>query len=156
MSLNKLILYTTISILTAMTGILSPAHAQTAGDKASIEDIRKETRDLLTAFRSYTIQQQDEAIRKAKAALDRLDQRIDELETRIDNEWDKMNEAVREKTRSNLKLLRKQRVKVAEWYGSLKSSTADAWDHLRDGFSNAYKAFYDSWEKAEEEFDAKR
>ena len=111
---------------------------------------------MLTAFRSYTIQQQDEAIRKAKAALDRLDQRIDELETRIDNKWDKMNEAVREKTRSNLKLLRKQRVKVAEWYGSLKSSTADAWDHLRDGFSNAYKAFYDSWEKAEEEFDAKR
>jgi len=63
-----------------------------------------------------------------------------------------MNKAAREKARDSLKALHKQRTKVAEWYGSMKSSSADAWKHMKQGFSDAFKALYNAWEKSEKEF----
>lgn len=83
-----------------------------------------------------------------------LDKRIEELEARVDESWGKMDKAAREKARANLKALRKQRTQVAEWYGSLKSSTGDAWEHMKKGFSDAYKALNDAWEKSEKEFES--
>ena len=32
-----------------------------------------------------------------------------------------------------------------------KKSSADAWGHINKGFSVAYKALYDAWEKSEKE-----
>ena len=90
--------------------------------------------DVLQALKGYTADQRDEAIQKTKTALDNLDSRIDELETNIDNNWDRMDKAAREKARANLKALHKQRTELAEWYGSLKSSSADAWEHTKKGF----------------------
>jgi len=87
-----------------------------------------------------------------KAALDNFDKRIDALETRIDSDWDKMDRAAREKIRASLSALRKQRAQAAEWYGNLKSSSADAWGHMKKGFSDAYRALSDAWEKSEKEF----
>ena len=63
-----------------------------------------------------------------------------------------MNKAAREKARANLKALRKQRNEVAEWYGGLKASSADAWEHMKKGFSDAYKSLGDAWEKSAQEF----
>jgi hypothetical protein len=37
-------------------------------------------------------------------------------------------------------------------YGSLKSSSAYAWEHTKQGFSEAYNALYESWEKSQKEF----
>lgn len=114
-----------------------------------MEDIKKETQDLLTALQTYTVNQRDRAIQQIQTALDSLDERIDALETRIDNNWDSMSSAIREKTRKSLKLLCHSRVEVAEWLGSLKTSSADAWEHVKKGFSEAYQAFSDEWEKTE-------
>ena len=66
-----------------------------------------------------------------------------------------MNEATRKEACENLRALRKQRNQVAEWYGSMKTSSADAWDHMKKGFSDAYKALEDAWEKSEKEFSPK-
>ena len=58
----------------------------------------------------------------------------------------------REKARAILKALRKQRNVVAEWYGSLKTSYAAAWEHMQKGFSDADTALEDAWEMPEKEF----
>ena len=121
-------------------------------DKTSIEEVKQETQDLIQALGDYTADQQDEAIEKTKTALDKLDKHIDALETRIDDNWDQMNKAAREKARANLQALRKQRTEVAEWYGQLKTSSADAWEHIKKGFSDAYKNLSDAWEKSAKEF----
>ena len=139
-------------MLIALYGIATLCYAETARGKASIEEVKKETQDLIQAVKGYTADQRDEAIQKTKAALDNLDQRIDALETRIDTDWGKLDNAAREKARASLRVLRKQRTQAAEWYGSLKNSSADAWGHMKKGFSDAYKALYDAWEKAEKEF----
>lgn len=65
-----------------------------------------------------------------------------------------MKKSARDQARSNLKALHKMRVAVAEWFGSLKNSSADAWDHIITGISDAFTVFHESWEKAESEFES--
>ncbi len=120
--------------------------------ETSIEKVKQETQDFLKTLSAYTIDQREEAVRRAKESLDILDKRIDVLEARFDESWDKMDMAAREKARASLKELHKQRTLVAEWYGSLKSSTGDAWVHMKKGFSDTYKALNAAWEKSEKEF----
>jgi len=141
--------------LIGILGVTPLCYAQPENGNTSIEDVKKETQDLLQTIGSYTADQKDEAIQKAKESLNKLDKGIDALEARIDKDWDKMNKAARKEARQNLKALRKQRNQVAEWYGSMKTSSADAWDHMKNGFSDAYKALVDAWEKSEKEFSPK-
>ena len=141
-----------ILCLVVMLAVARPCDAETSNDKTSINDVKQETRDLLQTLKAYSADQRDEAIQKTQSVLESTDKRIDALERRIDQNWDDMNKAAREKARHSLNALHKRRTKVAEWYGSMKSSSADAWEHMKQGFSDAYKALYDAWEKSEKEF----
>lgn len=138
--------------LIALLVTIPLCYAKSSEEKTSIKEVKQETQDLIQALGAYTADQRDEAVQRAKTALNNLDKRIDALEKRIDDNWDQMNKAAREKARANLKALRKQRNEVAEWYGSLKTSSAGAWEHIKKGFSDAYKALGDAWEKSAKEF----
>jgi len=126
--------------------------AETSEEKMSLEEVKKETKDLLQALKSYTIEQRDEALQKSRDALGDLDRKIDELETRIAEDWDKMDKAARDNARASLKALREKRTEAAEWYGSLKSSSKEAWANMKKGFSDAYRELQDAWEEYEEEY----
>jgi hypothetical protein len=142
-------------ILVAMLGVFPLCYGQTENVDTSIEDVKKETQDLLQTIGSYTADKKDEAVQKTKEGLNKLDRRIDALEARIDKNWEDMSQTARTEAREKLKALRKQRNQVAEWYGSMKTSSADAWGHMKKGFSEAYKALEDAWAKSEKEFRAK-
>lgn len=137
-----------------MTGTLVIGMSSICLAGSSFDDVKKETKELMEAIKGYSADQRDALIEKSKVALDKMDQRIDALEKRIDKNWDSMKETAREKSRENLKILRKQRVLLAERYGSLKNSAGNAWDHMKKGFSDSYSAFHKAWEKAEKEFQA--
>lgn len=141
-----------VLVCLATLGIPSVCFAETSNGKTSIEEVRQEASDLAEALKNYTVEQRDDAVKASKAALDDLDQRIDALQTRVDEDWDQMSQAVREETRENLKKFRDQRTRAAEWYGSMKASSASAWDEMKQGFSSAYGELAKAWEKAEEEF----
>lgn len=143
-------------VLIGILGVTPLCYAQTSTDKTSIEEVKQETQNLLEALDAYTAEQKDEVIRKTKTALDKLDKRIDALEARVDESWDKMDKDARKNARDSLKALRKQRNQVGEWYGSLKSSTENAWQHMKKGFSDAYKALNDAWEKSENEISSNK
>ncbi len=128
--------------------------AQSSNDSVTAQDVKEETRQFINTLGEYSAGQRDQALKEANQALEKLDVRIDKLETRIDENWDSMTQAARQETRANLKVLRKQRNELSEWYGSLKYSSADAWDHLKEGFSNAYQSINDAWENAKSEFDS--
>jgi ElaB/YqjD/DUF883 family membrane-anchored ribosome-binding protein len=134
-------------------GCLSIAQAQSDGDTVTGQDVKKETKELLTTLQQYTVGQRDQAAEEAGQALTKLDRRIGELERRIDDNWDKMTQAARQKARANMQTLREQRNELAEWYGSFKNSSAGAWEQMKEGFSDAYQAMSDSWEKAKREYD---
>ena len=142
-----------LGIILMLPGMAPLGHASPDGkDPATAREIRQESTDAGEAGKNNRDDKRDEAARKAKAALDYLDARIEALEARIDKAWDKMDQAAREQARSTLKALRKQRVETAEWYGGLKNSTAKAWEHMKKGFNDAYGSLRRAWEKAEREY----
>jgi hypothetical protein len=142
-----------LATLLCLTTAALPA-AETGADNTSAADIKRETVELLQALKSYSVEQRDEALDKSRAALDNLDRRIETLEATMLEQWDDMDQAARQQARMSLQALREQRTRVAEWYGSMKSSSAGAWGHIRQGFSEAYQALHEAWEKSEQEFDS--
>ena len=130
----------------------SPAEQATSPtEQTTMKEVKQEMQDVIQVLKGYGIDKRDEAVKETKAALDKVDNHIDALQTRIDNNWDKMNETAREKAKATLEALRKQRTQLAEWHDSLKSSSSDAWEDIKKGFSDAYSSFYDAWEKAKNE-----
>ncbi len=144
-----------ITALALSLALVLPSQAALSpDDEASIKQVKQETRDLLQSIKSYGAAQRDEAIQEIEIAIVRLDNRIDALQSRIDNEWDDMTAPARKQARESLEALQQQRVEVAEWYGQLKGSSAEAWSEIRRGFSKAYSDINQAWEKALNEFSA--
>jgi len=126
--------------------------ADTSGNKTTAKDVSRNVDETGRAIKNYTVAQRDEAIGKAKAALDDLDVRIGRMERKLDNEWDRMDQAGRKKTRATLNALRRQRNEAAEWYGGLKHSSAEAWEQVKAGFVQSYEVLKESFTKAGKEF----
>ena len=126
--------------------------AETSGNKTTAKDVSRKVDDAGQAIKNYTVVQRDEAIKKAKAALDDLDVRIGRMERKLDNEWDRMDQAARKKARATLNALRKERNEAAEWYGGLKHSSAEAWEQVKAGFVKSYEVLKESFTKAGKEF----
>lgn len=143
-------------ILLCLLGIIGFTPIVSAGqsEQTTLQDVKSETSDLLQSLKNYSADKKDLAIKKSEMALVKLDNHIDALETRFANKYDEMDRASREKLQQSLKALHKQRLKVAESYGSLKESSVSAWDHLKKGFSNAYQDLHKAWENSEKEFDS--
>jgi hypothetical protein len=133
----------------AMTAI-----AADADENASIKAIQTQTKELIDALAAFSAEQRDQAIEETETALDKIDERIDALQTRIDQNWSRMSATARKEARDNMRALRKRRVEVAEWYGSMKNSSADAWKKMKKGFSDAYQSLADAWKDAAKAYDA--
>jgi hypothetical protein len=145
-----------LALLTAaLLGCAPLAHAA-APEPTSARQVGKEMSDAASAIRDYSAAKRDEAVRKTAAALRALDARIEALETQLDTEWDHMDATSRKQARATLHALRKQRIQVAEWYGSLKDSSADAWTHMKKGFADAFDALDQAWQKTERDFAAQQ
>ena len=123
------------------------SYTQASNDKTTIQDVKQEAQELIAKIKGYTADQRDEATNQTEQALKKLDDRIDALETDIYNSWDKMDKNAREEAQTGLKELRKQRIELAEWYGSLKNSSVSVWEQMKKGFSDAYQAIIDTWAK---------
>jgi hypothetical protein len=130
--------------------VLSPLAiaAEPENPKLTAKDVSKRADETARAVGKYTIQQRDEALKSAKAALDDLDARLRSLDRKLDREWDQMDQAGRSKARAAQRALRQERDEVAEWYGGLKHSSADSWDEVKAGFVSSYEKLKASFAKA--------
>ncbi len=126
--------------------------AETSASKTTAKDVSRKVDETGQAIKNFTLAQRDEAIKKAKAALDDLDTRIGRLERKLDNEWDRMDQAARKKARAAQKALRRERNEVAEWYGGLKHSSAESWEQVKAGFVKSYEVLKESFAKARKQF----
>ncbi|MFD2110382.1 hypothetical protein [Thiorhodococcus fuscus] len=150
-------LFLALFMLTAMSQAATTDDATTSDVQTPpAEAVKQNTQDLLKSLKAYGADQREEAVEATKAALDAADKRIDALQTRLDDNWDSMSEAAREKAQASMKALRKQRTQVAEWYGSLKTSSDSAWDEMKEGFSQAYQALAEAWDDAVKTFDSEK
>jgi len=122
--------------------------AEPATSKVTAKDVSKKADETARAVGKYTIQERDEALKSAKAALDDVDARMRALDRKVDREWDRMDQTARTKARSAQNALRRERDDVAEWYGGLKHSSAESWDEVKTGFVSSYQKLKASFAKA--------
>ena len=143
-----------ILFIIGIMGIAPALYSGNSNNSTSIDDVQQETRELINTLASYSVDQRKEAVQKAKKALDNMDKRIHALQAHIDQNWAKMNKNAQDKARTSLKTLQNKREQVTEWYKSLKSGSKDAWEHAKEGFSNAYTGLNKAWQKSKQEFDS--
>lgn len=135
--------------------VLTPfGWAQQEGAEEPLSQVKQDASELVNSIGYYTNTQKEEMVADVDRVIAKLDARMDTLQSRMESQWDTMSAAARSQARETMNKLRIQRIQVAEWYGSLKSSTYSAWDHTRQGFADAYGALVSEWEKAEAEFSA--
>ena len=126
---------------------------QTAEEGTPTEEVKQEIKEAFEAVKNYTADQRDEAVKKIKVTLEKIDGQIEVMEDHIGKKWDRMDQAARQKAKTTIASLRKQRNELAEWYGGLKYSSAEAWGQVRNGFLKSYEALSKAFGKAEKEFD---
>ena len=122
------------------------------GSKTTAKDVSRKVGDAGKAIKDYSVGQRDEAIKSAKAALDDADRRINRLERKLENDWERMDQAARDKARATMRALRRERNELAEWYGGLKHGSAEAWEEVKAGFAKSYEVLRGSFVKAAKEF----
>ena len=146
MRMKKAILVTSMFLILTLC-FVPLSYTQASEDKTTIQDVKKEAQDLISTIKGYSADQRDEAIKQTEQALKKLDNRIEALETDLYSRWDKMDKAARDEAQTGLKELRKQRIELAEWYGSLKNGSLSVWEQMKKGFSDAYQTIIDTWAK---------
>lgn len=120
-----------------------------SGQAVNTAEPKKEMKEAAAAMAEYSVEQKDAAVKKAKEMMETLDERIDVAEERLAENWDGLKQSTREQYRETLKVLRKKRNELSEYYGSLKHSSKAAWHEVRDGFARSYNQLVLSWQQAE-------
>ena len=136
--------------------IIGPNTGNASGqdsEKTTVADVIVESKETYEALKSYSSEQRDEALKTAKEKLDTLDHRIDELQQNLDQRWQEMSKTSREETQHTLKNLRRQRQKVAEWFGGMQHSSIEAWEEVKKGFGDSYDRLQKAFNDAQKAFD---
>ena len=152
---NRTILWTMIAALILLFSGQLLANEKKESTSTSAEDVKKETAEAMKAVKNYSYEQRDKAVKEMKAAMDNLDTRIDNMQDRVEKNWNQMSQASREKASKTLKILRKKRNDLSEWYGGLKHSSKKAWNDVKDGFESGYESLAEAFDKAQDEFTSK-
>ena len=126
--------------------------AQTSTHETGTRDVKEKVTDAARAIEKYSVEQRDEAVKKAKSALDDLDAFIDSMEFQLNKKWDQIDQSARKKARAALTELSRQRNEVAEWYGGLKHGASNAWEDVKKGFLKSYQELRDTFDKVRSEF----
>jgi hypothetical protein len=126
--------------------------AQKAGDNTGQKEVSQEVKEAIEAIKNYSVEQRDEAVKKVKVAMDAMDDRIHGMEERLGKKWNQMDQAAREKAQATLQSLRRKRIELAEWYGEMRQSSANAWEHVKKGFLDSYESLSKAFDKAVKSF----
>ena len=152
-----------MNIRHAWTGLLIPCliaglaaspllAAEAASGKTTSAEVSRKMEEAAHAMKNYSAGQRDEALTSAKDVLAEADKHIDHLEQQMNRNWETMSAAARSQARASMKTLRRQRQDLSQSYGELKRSSAKAWDEVKGGFAQSYRALRDSFLKAREQF----
>ncbi len=142
----------------ALTGLLqtatAPAFADPQGKTSTTtaSDVKKEWAEALGSIKGYSETQRDKALEEANSLIKAMDDRIEALETRAEDEWKDLGKDARSARQEAMKTLRQQRAELSEWYGGMKHSSTEAWEDVKSGFVDGYGELEQSFAEAAKEF----
>jgi hypothetical protein len=130
------------------------AEPEPASEAEQRAEMRREVDEAVRAIEAYSTTRRDEAVQRARAATDRMDQRIG----RYHAEWLAEAEAVKarrqvERDRSMARVT-ERRAALEEHYRELQKANAQAWERARNRFVHAYRALADALGAAPDEHEA--
>jgi len=146
---QHMIWMTILAVSLTMTAFAGTASAE---DNTSIEEVKQQMKEAAIAIKKYSVEQRDQAEKQVKASLNKLDAEIDRLQQRLDKKSDDMDQVAREKARTTLADIRKQRNQLSEWYGGMQHSTDKAWLEIKSGFVKSFNTLQQSFDKAQKNF----
>src|SRR6266568_89145 len=122
-----------LSILAGALAVVlhQPAPAQTA------KDVQKKTAAAWEAFKDYTHEKKDAAVTHGKQLMRETDAKIKQLEGKAQVAYEK-----------EIKTLKAQRAEAGKKLDEMGKASASSWDAVKQGFADAYKDLYHSYEKA--------
>lgn len=132
---------------------LSVSKPKSGQDLVTIEDVQEQMAKMGKTIEKYSITQKNNALTETQKTLDTIDRGIDLLNDQLDENWDRMSQVARRKSRTALRALEKQRNELSEWYGGMRHSSENAWEEVKNGFVKSYEKMADSFEKAAKEFE---
>lgn len=147
------LMFIALAALAAVLFVIIPvAVARRLSGNRAAKRVKHHTAKALEALKDYTSDQRDEAIERAKATMNDLDDRIEALQQSMFSNWDVMDQSAREKSKSSLHELSKKRYQLAEWYGAMVHSSAEAWNDVKEGFMDSFRILSSSFQQAQSEF----
>jgi uncharacterized protein YukE len=125
------------------------AQPMTIFGKTSSSDVSKEMGEAWETFKSYVVEQKNDAVKHGNEMLEEADAKIDELEGKAV----KASGDAKAQYEKEIKTLKKKRSDAADKLDELGSASADAWDSTKNGFAEVYQALYDAYREAMAKFD---
>jgi hypothetical protein len=106
--------------------------------------ISKEMGEAWETFKSYVVDQKNDAVKHGNEMLEKADAEIEVLEGKAA----KASGDAKAQYEKEIKNLKKKRAQAAVKLDDLENSSADAWDSTKDGFADAYKDLHDAYKEA--------
>ena len=130
------------------------AEPEPASEAEQRAEMRREVDEAVRAIEAYSTARRDQAVRRARSATDRMDQRI----RRYRAEWLAEAEAVKTKRQierdRSMARVTERRAALEERYRDLQKANAQAWERARVRLVNAYRALADALRDASDEPEA--
>lgn len=146
-----------VSILLALT--VGPAMAQapsssgtaqnaqgtqeTAEPQARRAEMRREVDEAARAIGAYSQAERDQALQRAKSALDAMDRRIENARRDWESETARMTAEARERRERAMTELRARRTEAAERYRALQEASSGTWERVKEQFVTSYRSLAD-------------
>lgn len=140
-----------IAVLVLASWLAAPtvmATEQRGADQERLGSVRQETAEAIESIKQYSAAQREQALARAKALLEELDVRIAKLRTWIDEHWDSMQAAARQRAQEMLSRLEAQRADLAKAYSTLEASSGSAWEDVKQGFLKSYRSMREAFDEA--------
>lgn len=124
-----------------------------ATEKTTLKDVKKELMDVISVLKGFSFEQKEKAVAEAKETVKTLDARIDSMQAELNAITDEKVKGTKEQLQERIDDLKKQKDQLNSKIDSLASSSADAWDDIKNGVSKSMQELDSAIEKAEAEFE---
>ena len=107
------------------------------------EEMRREVDEAARAIGAYSKAESDQALQRARSALEAMDKRIEDARLDGEREAARMSADARERRERAMAELRTQRAEAAERYRALQGASSATWERVKEQFLASYRSLAD-------------
>ena len=122
------------------SGNVEAAQQKAADRDARREEMRREVDEAARAIGAYSRAESDQALRRARSALEAMDKRIEDARLGEAREAARMSAEAGARRERAMTELRAQRAEAAERYRALQGASSATWERVKEQFLASYRS----------------